>query len=164
MLFRSVHPIKTQLIQQQLVNSWLMTWKSVFRQMFALCCQYMPPQEIQRITGSVLPQNLSEIYNQFDINVRFDVMTMDKEYIAQKVDFLTKVSQMDTGGIINRNRLTEMLVQAAAPEMARELILDQQSASQKMFKDVQSDIALMLLGNEAMYQENDPAEIGRAHV
>ena len=153
----TVHPIKTQLIQQQLVNSWLMTWKSVFRQMFALCCQYMPPQEIQRITGSVLPQNLSEIYNQFDINVRFDVMTMDKEYIAQKVDFLTKVSQMDTGGIINRNRLTEMLVQAAAPEMARELILDQQSASQKMFKDVQSDIALMLLGNEAMYQENDPA-------
>jgi len=25
-----------------------------------------------------------------------------------------------------------------------------------MFKDVQSDIALMLLGNEALYQENDP--------
>lgn len=26
-----------------------------------------------------------------------------------------------------------------------------------MFKDVQTDIGMMLLGNEALYQENDPA-------
>jgi hypothetical protein len=26
-----------------------------------------------------------------------------------------------------------------------------------MFKDVQNDIGMMLLGNEALYQENDPA-------
>jgi len=49
-----------------------------------------------------------------------------------------------------------MMIQAIAPEMAGELIMNQAQASQKMFKDVQSDIALMLLGNEALYQENDP--------
>ena len=153
----NVSPMTTQMLQQALVNTWLLSWRSVFRQMFSLCCQYMPAQEIQRITGGQLPQNLSEIHNEFDINVRFDVMNMDKEYIAQKVDFLTKIKQMDTGGVLNANRITEMLIQAIAPEMAGELILNQEQASQKMFKDVQTDIGMMLLGNEALYQENDPA-------
>jgi hypothetical protein len=153
----NVPPIKTQMLQQLLVNSWLMTWRSVFRQMFSLCCQYMAPEEILKITGGQLPQSLSEIHNEFDLNVRFDVMDMDKEYIAQKIDFLTKVAQMDTGGVLNRTRLTEMMIQAIAPEMASELILNQQQASVQMFKDVQSDIGMMLLGNEALYQANDPA-------
>ena len=153
----NVPPMKTQMLQQALVNTWLLSWRSVFRQMFALCCQYMPADEIQRITGGVLPNSLSEIHNEFDINVRFDVMDLDKEYIAQKVDFLTKLKQLDSGGVLNANRITEMLIQAIAPEMASELILNQQQASQKMFRDVQTDIGMMLLGNEALYQENDPA-------
>jgi hypothetical protein len=41
--------------------------------------------------------------------------------------------------------------------MASELIVNQQQASVQMFKGVQSDIGNMLLGNEALYQENDPA-------
>jgi hypothetical protein len=151
-----VPPQKTQLMQQMLVNSWLMTWRSVFRQMFSLCCQYMAPQEVQRITGGTLPNNLSAIHDEFDISVRFDVMDMDKEYIAQKVQFLQQIAQMDAGGVLNRNRLTEMLIQAIAPEMAGELIMNQAQASQKMYKDVQNDIGMMLLGNEALYQENDP--------
>lgn len=152
----NVPPQKTQLMQQMLVNSWLMTWRSVFRQMFSLCCQYMAPQEIQRITGGTLPNNLSAIHDEFDISVRFDVMDMDKEYIAQKVQFLQQIAQMDAGGVLNRNRLTEMLIQAIAPEMASELIMNQAQASQKLYKDVQNDIGMMLLGNEALYQENDP--------
>jgi hypothetical protein len=151
-----VAPAKTQLAQQTLVNSWLTTWRSVFRQMFALCCQYMPPEEIYRITGGQLPASLSDIHNEFDINVRFDVMSMDKEYIGLKIDYLTKIAQLDTTGVLNRTRLTEMMIQAIAPEMAKELVMDQQQASQKMFKEVQTDIGMMLLGNEALYQENDP--------
>jgi hypothetical protein len=153
----AVPPMKTQMIQQTLVNLWLMTWRSVFRQMFSLCCQYMPPEEIQRITGGSLPQNISEIHDEFDLNVRFDVMNMDKEYVAQKIQFLSQIAQMDTGGVLNRNRLTEMMIQAIAPEMAQELVMNQAQASQKMFKDVQTDIGMMLVGNEALYQENDPA-------
>jgi hypothetical protein len=152
-----VPPAKTQMLQQLLVNGWLLSWRNIYRQMFALCCQYMSPEEIARITGGQLPQSLSEIHNEFDLNVRFDVMDMDKEYIAQKIDFLTKVAQMDSGGVLNRTRLTEMMIQAIAPEMASELILNQQQASMQMFKDVQSDIGMMLLGNEALYQENDPS-------
>jgi hypothetical protein len=152
-----VDPRKTQLLQQMIVNTWLLTWRTIFRQMFSLCCQYMSSEEIQRITGGSLPQNLSAIHNEFDLTVKFDVNDLDKEYIAQKIDFLTKVAQLDSGGVLNRNKLTEMMIRAVAPEMAKELILNPQDAGRQMFKDVQSDIALMLLGNEALYQENDPA-------
>jgi hypothetical protein len=152
----AVPPIKTQLAQQSLVNSWLTTWRSVFRQMFSLCCQYMPPEEIYKVTGAQLPQNVSAIHDEFDLNVRFDVMNMDKEYVAQKIQFLSQIAQMDAGGVLNRNRLTEMMIQAIAPEMAQELVMDQAQASQKMYRDVQTDIGNMLLGNEALYQENDP--------
>jgi hypothetical protein len=152
----AVPPQKTQLLQQALINSWLMTWRNVFRQMFSLCCQYMSPEEIQRITGGSLPQNLSAIHDEFDLSIRFDVMNMDKEYIAQKIQFLSQIAQMDAGGVLNRNRLTEMMIQAIAPEMANELIMNQAQASQKMYKDVQTDIGMMMLGNEALYQENDP--------
>jgi hypothetical protein len=151
-----VPPQVTQMLQQALVNTWLLSWRSVFRQMFALCCQYMAPGEIQRITGGQLPQNLSEIHNEFDFNIRFDVMNLDKEYITQKIEYLKSIKQMDSGGVLNSNRLTEMMIQAIAPEMSAELIMTEQQASQKLFKDVQTDIAMMLLGNEASYQENDP--------
>jgi hypothetical protein len=50
-----------------------------------------------------------------------------------------------------------MMLQAVAPEVANQLIVNQAQASQQMYKDVQSDIANMLLGNEAIYAENDPA-------
>jgi len=151
-----VPPQVTQMLQQALVNTWLLSWRSVFRQMFALCCQYMTPEEIQRITGGQLPQNLSEIHNEFDFNIRFDVMNLDKEYIAQKIEYLKAIKMMDSGGVLNSNRLTEMMIQAIAPEMAAELVMTEQQASQKLFKDVQTDIGMMLLGNEATYQENDP--------
>jgi hypothetical protein len=152
-----VAPQKTQLLQQKLVNSWLLTWRSVFRQMFSLCCQYMSQEEIMRITGGQLPKALSEVHSEFDFNLRFDVMDMDKEYIAQKIQFLTSIKQMDSGGVLNSNALVEMMIRAIAPELADQLIMNQQQASQKMFKDVQTDIGMMLLGNEALYQENDPA-------
>lgn len=151
-----VMPIKTQMLQQMLVNSWLMTWRSVFRQMFSLCCQYMAPEEIQRITGSTLPNNVTDIHNEFDLNIKFDIMDLDREYLSKKIEGLTKISQMDSGGVLNKNRITEMLIRAIAPEVANDLIISQEAASHKLFKDVQNEIAMMLLGNEALYQENDP--------
>ena len=42
-------------------------------------------------------------------------------------------------------------------DIAEELIIDQATASQKMYNDVKTEIGLMMLGNEATYVENDPA-------
>lgn len=153
-----VNPVRTQTLQQLLVNNWLMSWRGVFRQVFALCSQFLSPEEIAAITGGFqIPQNLSAIHNEFDINIRFDVKDMNPDYIDKKIQFLQTISQMDAGGAIDKNALTRMMLQAVAPEVANQLIVNQAQASQQMYKDVQSDIANMLLGNEAIYAENDPA-------
>jgi hypothetical protein len=152
-----VNPVKTQMLQQLLVNSWLLSWRGVFKQMFALCSQFMAPQEIAAITGGQqIPQNLSSIHNDFELNIRFDVADMNPENIDKKIQFLQTISQMDAGGAIDKNALTRMMLMAVAPEVANQLIVNQAQASQQMYKDVQNDIANMLLGNEALYTENDP--------
>jgi hypothetical protein len=153
-----VNPVRTQTLQQLLVNNWLMSWRGVFRQVFALCSQFLSPEEIAAITGGFqIPQNLSAIHNEFDINIRFDVNDMNPDYIDKKIQFLQTISQMDAGGAIDKNALTKMMLQAVAPEVANQLIVNQAQASQQMYKDVQNDIGNMLLGNEAIYSENDPA-------
>ncbi len=43
------------------------------------------------------------------------------------------------------------------PEVAKDLLVDSGQASQLQYRQVQSDIGLMMLGNEALYTENDPA-------
>lgn len=153
-----VPPVKAQKRQQRTLNNWFTTWSEVFSQMFQLCLQYMSEEELTRITGAPLPKRLTEIAGQFDFILKFDVRDLDNEYVMKKLNAIAQfVVPLDTGGVIDRNALIKQLVMAIAPDVAGELITNQESASQQMFKQVQSDIGLMMLGNEALYTENDPA-------
>ena len=154
----AVSPVKSQLIQQQNLNNWFGTWSIVFSQVFQLCLQYLPDEEIKRVTGSQLPKNISDIAGQFDFILRFDVRDLNPDYVLEKLKAISQfVVPLDTGGVIDRNKLIMAITEAISPTAATDLITDQTSASQKMYKDVQSDIALMMLGTEAMYTQNDPA-------
>jgi hypothetical protein len=64
---------------------------------------------------------------------------------------------LDSGGVIDKNKLVRAAIEAVDPDKAKDLILQTSSASQMLYKDIQSDIGLMMLGNEANYVENDPA-------
>ena len=50
-----------------------------------------------------------------------------------------------------------MITRSISPDIAEELIVDQATASQKMYEDVKNDIGAMILGMEPQYVENDPA-------
>ena len=126
--------------------------------MLALCLQYMAPEEIERITGVPLAQNLTDVAGSFDVSVKFDVRELDTNYVAEKLASIQKfVVPLDAGGVIDRNKLVQMFLNAIVPESASELILDQGQASEQMYRQIQSDIGLMMLGSEALYTENDPA-------
>lgn len=153
-----VPPVKAQKRQQRILNNWFTSWSEIFSQMFQLCLQYMSEEELMRITGAPLPKRLTEVAGQFDFILKFDVRDLDNEYVMKKLNAIAQfVVPLDTGGVIDRNALIKQLVMAIAPDVAGELITNQESASQQMFKQVQSDIGLMMLGNEALYTENDPA-------
>ena len=153
---QGVPPVQPQLKQQRMVNNWLTTWTEAYQQMFTLCLQFLSPEEIQKITGSgVIPR--SDMM-QFDFVLKYDVRELDTEYVDKKLATISQyVIPQDAGGVLDRNKLIGMVTKAISPDIAEELIIDQATASQKMYTDVKTEIGLMMLGNEANYVENDPA-------
>lgn len=153
-----VPPTVTQTIQQLIVNKWLGCWRQVYRQVYSLCLQYMEAEEIERITSQPIPQNLTDVAGEFDFIVTFDVRELDNDFITAKLENIAKfLVPLDTVGEIDRGALVRLLVESVSPDAARELVINQTGASEKMYRQIQSDIGLMMLGNEAQYTENDPA-------
>lgn len=154
----NIPPQRTQVTQQMIINNWNDAWSEAFSMTFALMLQYMESEEIESITGRTLPQNLSSISSMYDFQIKYDVRELDTNFVIEKLKAITQfVLPLDAGGVIDKNKLVKAAVEAIDPEKAKELIINQVSASQQMYKDIQSDIGLMMLGNEANYVENDPA-------
>jgi hypothetical protein len=154
----NIVPTKTQMTQQFMVNNWLSSWSKIYKQVVSLSLQYMDGAEIERVVGMPIvlqPQELSAMY---DFNVSYNVRELDTDYVLEKLKAISSfVVPMDSGGVIDRNKLTARFVEAISPEAAKDIIMDQASASQKMYSDVQTDIAKMMAGMEPQYVENDPA-------
>lgn len=154
----NIPPVKTQTTQQFVVNNWLTAWSKIYKQVVCLSLQYMDGAEIERVVGMPIvlqPQELSAMY---DFNVSYNVRELDTDYVLEKLKAIsTFVVPMDAGGVIDRNKLTARFVEAISPEAAKDIVLDQASASQRMYADVQTDIAKMMAGMEPQYVENDPA-------
>lgn len=157
MVGEEVDPNKVRMLQQLHVNNWLSFWTQVYKQMFSLCMQFMEEPEMMRITGSPIKQGMSDIHSQYDFNVRFDIRDTDPEFVMEKLKAIVEtVVPLDSGGVIDRNKLVKLVIEAISPDAARELVIDQATASQKLYKDVVTDVGMMMLGNEAQYVENDP--------
>jgi hypothetical protein len=154
----AVPQVKTQTTQQFLVNNWLNSWSKVFKQVVSLSLQYMDGAEIERVAGMPIVINPNEICNAYDFNVSYNVRELDTDYVLEKLKAISSfVVPLDAGGVIDRNKLTARFVEAISPEAAKDILLDQSSASQRMYEQVQTDIAKMMMGMEAQYTENDPA-------
>jgi len=153
-----VEDVRSQLLQQTLVNSWLSCWTEIYQQVFALALQYLTPQEKVRICGIDLPSQASEIQGGFDFIIKFDVREVDTNLVIEKLDALTKFAiPLDSSGVIDRTKLIKKIIEAISPDLGKDLIVDSEQASQKMFRDVQTDIGLMLLGNAPQLVEGDPS-------
>lgn len=152
-----VLPVHTQMTQQFLVNNFFTAFSGAYKQMFSLCVQYLLPEEIERITSVPLQVSETDLMHMYDFSIKFDVREHDTDYVLEKLKAINQfVLPMDTAGAIDRNKLIRRLVEAIAPETARDILIDQQTATQKQYKDVQNDLAMMMLGLEAQYTENDP--------
>lgn len=154
----AIVPAKMQTVQQHMVNNWLDVWAEAYSMTFSLMLQYMSPAELEGITGAPVPQNVSGISNMYDFQIKYDVRELDTQFVIEKLKAITQfVLPLDSGGVIDKNKLVKAAIEAIDPDKAKDLILNSASASQMLYKEIQSDIALMMLGNEANYVENDPA-------
>ena len=161
----NIQPERTAMMQQVMVDNWLTTWSRIYQQMFQLCLQYMDSAEIERVTNFQLTKKSSDIANQFDFAVSFDVNELNPAWVSEKLSAITQfVIPLDSGGIIDRNKLIMKICESISPDIAKEIVIDQASASQKMEKEVKTDLAIMLLGMEPQYVENDPAAEAKLQI
>jgi hypothetical protein len=150
-------PALAQMLQQSSVDNWLTTWSEIYTQMLQLTLQYMDIVEIERICGVPIPKVVTDIANQYDFEVKFDVRNLYSDLVLEKLQAINQyVLPQDTGGVIDKNALVKLSIEAISPDTAKAIVTDQASASQRMYKDVQTEIGMMMLGNEATYVENDP--------
>jgi len=150
-------PPLAQMLQQSSVDNWLTAWSEIYTQMLQLCLQYMDSEELARIAGVDIPKGIDDIVKQYDFEVRFDIRNLYSDLVMEKLQAISQfVIPLDSAGVIDRSKLVQKAVEAISPDAAKELVINQQTASQKMYRDVQTDIGMMMLGNEANYVENDP--------
>lgn len=146
-----------QMMQQVSVDNWLTAWSEVYTQMLQLSLQYLDVSELERVCSAPLPKSIHDITNMYDFEVKFDIRNLYSDLVLEKLQAINQfVLPMDSGGVIDRNKLVAKTIEAISPDSAKELIINNESASQKLYKDVQTDIGMMMLGNEANYVENDP--------
>ncbi len=150
-------PALAQMLQQSSVDNWLTTWSEIYTQMLQLTLQYMDIVEIERICGVPIPKVVTDIANQYDFEVKFDVRNLYSDLVLEKLQAINQyVLPQDTGGVIDKNALVKLSIEAISPDTAKAIVTDQASASQRMYRDVQTELGMMMLGNEAQYVENDP--------
>jgi hypothetical protein len=92
----------------------------------------------------------------YDFAVKFDVRELDSDYVASKMQAIIGLLPVDTAGTVDRAKLMSIAVSMIDPVLGQSILTDQRGASQKTFDDVNKEVALMALGNEANYTENDP--------
>lgn len=145
--------------QQKQVRAFLLSCSEAFQQMFQLMQKFMDPSEFARITGSeeALALSEDEIERMYDYILTFDVQELSQEFAMAKLKAISEnILPEDAAGIIDRAKLTMMKLRAIDPSLAKELVSSESSASQQLFRKVQTDFAMMFLGNPPEFVENDP--------
>ena len=154
----NTNPVIAQAKMQSMVDSYMTAWSEAFSQMFKLVQEYLTDADLQRIAGMSpgLPTSQGEIQGAYDFSVKFDVRELDQDYVAAKMKAVIDLLPIDSAGIVDRSKLMSLVISSIDPVLGQSIMSDQRGASQKTFDQVNQDIALMALGNEANYVEGDP--------
>jgi hypothetical protein len=156
-------PTRAQLRQQRIVNNWLHTWSNVCWQLVNLCAQYYSPEEIQRITGMVVEFDTDTV--KFDMSLKYDVRELHTDFITAKLKAIADfVLPADAAGVVDRAKLVGLALRAIDPNMAEMIVQDQAGAATKVYNEQRDTVAQMYLGNEAVYQDRDPAAAMRLQM
>ena len=139
-------PNRVALFQQADVECVFRLWRSVFRQVLALCRQYYTPAEVERIVGS--PLDLSTLAGDFDLAIEIDARDLNMDYAMKKLDAYTKLVGLDAAGVIGRTSLVEWGAASFDPILAKRTLRPQEQVTQKMIDEEQSNVAKMAVGIE----------------
>jgi hypothetical protein len=151
--FDGIDPNKVLRKQQRLINSWLDENRAVMMQIFQLCCQFMPIEKWQQISGDPdfqLPIGSRDfIQNNLTLVLEFDARDLNLEYLEQKLQLINSVIvASDAAGVVDRAGLTKYALSALDPAMGARLIQPQQQVTQQEIAAEQAACSQIVSGVE----------------
>ena len=149
-------PTRSALITQNDADRWLRSWQSVFTQVWQLCQQFCPPEEIARVTGDPQPRALSraEVRGKFDTILKIDVRDLNLDFLKLKMDLVGQIAGMDQLGTLNRAKLVRTGMRGIDPNLADQVVESEEDASLREVSDEQDNIVKMANGIEVPAQES----------
>ncbi len=153
---QGILPVETQLRQQAYVHRWLRHMSSVIGRIWDLTQVFDTDERFAMVTGTDMP--LPRDPKKYNFTLHFDVRELDNEFVEKKLQAISQfVLPEDTMGIVDRTKLIRKKLQVIDPTLADELVIEQAEASQQMFDEMNSQVALMSLGNQPNFVESDPS-------
>lgn len=153
---KDLDPTRVALLTQSDADRWLAGWQLIFAQVLALCQQYMDPAEIARVTGERTPAPVAreEIRGSFDATLKIDVRDLNLEFLKLKMELVGSVLAMDTFGTVNRAKLVRAAFRGIDPQIADEVVENEDAVSMREVEDEQGDVAKMALGIEVQPRDS----------
>ena len=149
-------PTRIMLLSQTAANRWLSGWQRIFTQVYALCLQYMSPEERARVTGESSPSQVSrqEVRGRYDTLLKIDVRDLNLDFLKLKMDLIGSALGIDTMGTVNRGKLVKSAFRGIDPQIADQVVESDEDASLREVDDEQGAIVKMAAGIEVPPRES----------
>jgi hypothetical protein len=137
--------------RQWLVTGFLIQMRELVLKILSLDQQFMDPIQVSRVIGSTeLPYTVTreEISGQYDVQLSFDVRSMDMEWLKQKLSVLKEAVAFDRSGAFKDVPVMKYLVASVDPNLADLAIADVESAREMEAEDEKKAIGTLLSGVE----------------
>ena len=154
--------VEANQIRQGLVNDWLLGWKFVVKQVWALQRQYGDPETWFRVVNNqegaqLITDNTAEVY---DFEINWDVQNADKEVMLLKLEKIGQVmAQYDRNGQANFGEYMKSFIEAIDPNLAARLVVSQETATQREVEETSEDIAKIYSGQVVNAPQNANAQL-----
>ena len=141
--------VEANVLKQHLVNCWLSGWKEVLKRVWCLDRTYSGPMIWFRVTNNEQGAQLilDETAELYDFNISWNSMNQDEEKVIQKLDTVGKLmASYDRSGQARFDVYLRKVLEAIDPNLASQLIMPQQEATDKEIKETSADIAKIASG------------------
>ena len=141
--------VEANVIKQHLVNCWLSGWKEVLKRIWCLDRTYSGPMIWFRVTNNEQGAQLilDETAELYDFNISWNSMNQDESKVIEKLDTVGKLmAQYDRQGTARYDVYLRKVLEAIDPNLASQLIMPAQEATDKEIKETSADLAKIYSG------------------
>jgi len=146
-----VNPMVTQVMNQDMIDDFLLVVSEVLMMMFELDKQFMTEEQYQRITGTndALPRTPADVQGEFDIMIRMDGADLDPTALESKMKSLIGLlGAVDRKGTVQWDRVAQVALSSFDPTMADFVLAPSDAAAANIIDEEDGNLAKIVAGVE----------------